>query len=127
MKNLFDTARVPNDFPLFSFSAKHFHSKCSLIRLLDQCVFQAGLSQADYSWHSFRRGAAVFAFELGLADSAVQLLGDWSSPAFKQYLEFAFIRKAKIAEKIARSFNSHVNKFFMLLCKLSLSLHIELY
>ena len=111
LKKLFDTARVPNDFPLFSFSAKHFHSKCSLIRLLDQCVFQAGLSQADYSWHSFRRGAAVFAFELGLADSAVQLLGDWSSPAFKQYLEFAFIRKAKIAEKIARSFNSHVNKF----------------
>ena len=111
LKKLFDTARVPNDFPLFSFSAKHFHSKCSLIRLRDQCVFQAGLSQADYSWHSFRRGAAVFAFELGLADSAVQLLGDWSSPAFKQYLEFAFIRKAKIAEKIARSFNSHVNKF----------------
>ena len=35
---------------------------------------------------SFRRGAAVFAFELGFADSAVQLLGDWSSLAIKNHL-----------------------------------------
>ena len=60
---------------------------------------------SDYSWHSFRRGAAVFAFELGLADSAVQLLGDWSSAAFKNYLEFAFVRKAAIAKKVAKSFD----------------------
>ena len=85
-----------------------FHSKYSLIRMLDQCVFEAGLPVNDYSWHSFRRGAAVFAFELGLDDTAVQLLGDWSSPAFKQYLEFAFVRKVSVAEKIAKSFDSHM-------------------
>ena len=73
-------------------------------------MFSAGLPLADYSWHSFRRGAAVFAFELGLADSAVQLLGDWSSSAFKNYLEFAFSRKASVAKKISRSFDDHVNK-----------------
>ena len=53
----------------------------------------------------------MFAFELGLGDSAVQLLGDWSSLAFKHYLEFAFVRKVSLAENIAKSFNSHVNKF----------------
>ena len=105
---LFDMVKVPNDAPLFSFKNKDFHSKFSLVRLLDKCVFGAGLSLADYSWHSFRRGSAVFAFELGLADSAVQLLGDWSSAAFKKYLEFAFIRKLSVAEKIAKSFNAHV-------------------
>ena len=105
---LFDMVKVPNDAPLFSFKSKDFHSKFSLVRLLDKCVFGAGLSLADYSWHSFRRGSAVFAFELGLADSAVQLLGDWSSAAFKKYLEFAFIRKLSVAEKIAKSFNAHV-------------------
>ena len=68
----------------------------------------AGLSLADYSWHSFRRGSAVFAFELGLADSAVQLLGDWTSPAFKKYLEFAFVRKADIAKKISKNFDRTV-------------------
>ena len=71
-------------------------------------MFEAGLSVADYSWHSFRRGAAVFAFELGLADSAVQLLGDWSSPAFKHYLDFAFIKKLSVAEDIAKSFECHI-------------------
>ena len=73
-------------------------------------MFEAGLPMCDYSWHSFRRGSAVFAFELSLADTAVQLLGDWSSPAFKQYLEFAYVRKASVAKKIAKSFNSYVNK-----------------
>ena len=65
---------------------------------------------ADYSWHSFRRGSAVFAFELGLADSAVQLLGDWTRPAFKNYLEFAFVRKVDIAKKISKNFDNSVQK-----------------
>ena len=55
----------------------------------------------------------MFAFELGLADTAVQLLGDWSSLAFKQYLEFAYVRKASVAKKIAKSFNAYVNKVVM--------------
>ena len=109
LENLFNIVKVPNDAPLFSYCVKNYHTKFSLIRMLDKCVFEAGLPLADYSWHSFRRGSAVFAFELGIADSAVQLLGDWASPAFKQYLEFAFTRKAAVAEKIAKSFNRHVN------------------
>ena len=50
----------------------------------------------------------MFAFELGLADSAVQLLGDWSSSAFKHYLEFAFKRKVSISETIASNFDNCV-------------------
>ena len=107
---LFETVKAPKAAPLFSFSKENFHSRASLVRLLDLCVFEAGLSLTDYSWHSFRRGAAVFAFELGLADSAVQLLGDWSSPAFKNYLEFAFLKKVSVAKKIAESFDLQVNK-----------------
>ena len=108
LKHLFKIVKVPSDAPLFSFD-KDCHSKFSLIRLLDKCIYEAGLPLGDYSWHSFRRGAAVFAFELGLTDSAVQLLGDWSSPAFKQYLEFAFIRKADVAKKISSNFDLIVN------------------
>ena len=110
LQKLFINVKAPKNAPLFSFSKSDFHSRSSLIRLLDQCVFDTGLSMSDYSWHSFRRGAAMFAFELGLGDTAVQLLGDWSSMAFKNYLEFAFVRKVSVAEKIAKSFNSHVNK-----------------
>ena len=109
-QRLLTSVSVPNDAPLFSYSRKSFHTRHSLTRLLDHCVFGAGLSLADFSWHSFRRGAAVFAFELGLADSAVQLLGDWSSSAFKHYLEFAFVRKVSVSETIAKSFDAHVKE-----------------
>ena len=108
LQMLFSSVKVPSDSPLFTYKDNVHHSRHSLVNMLDLCVSKAGLSSADYSWHSFRRGAAVFAFELGLADSAVQLLGDWSSAAFKNYLEFAFIRKAAIAKKVARSFDSQL-------------------
>ena len=108
LKALFSKINPSGNAPLFSFNKKDFHSRSSLIRLLNLCLYYAGLSFSDYSWHSFRRGAAVFAFELGLADSAVQLLGDWSSSAFKNYLEFAFIRKADIARTIASNFDKKV-------------------
>ena len=88
---LLESVKAPSDAPLFTFGKNKFHSRSSLVKLLDMCTLKAGLPPADYSWHSFRRGAAVFAFELGLADSAVQLLGDWSSAAFKNYLEFSFL------------------------------------
>ena len=103
---LFSSVAADDTAPVFSFSRKDFHSRHTLVNLLDKCVFNAGLSLSDYSWHSFRRGAAVFAFELGLADSAVQLLGDWSSSAFKNYLEFSFLRKVTIAQQIALSFKN---------------------
>ena len=47
------------------------------------------------------RGSAVFIFETGLVNSDVQLQGNWSSPAFKQYLVFAFNRKVSMPGKIA--------------------------
>ena len=108
LQNLLSRVKAPKDAPLFSFKCKEFHSRYSLVRMLDLLVFEAGLPVADYSWHSFRRGAAVFAFELGLADTAVQLLGDWSSPAFKNYLEFAFLEKVAVAKEISVSFDKQV-------------------
>lgn len=110
MKKLFKCVKASDDAPLFSYNSNRFHTRYSLVRMLDKCIFEAGLSLPDFSWHSFRRGSAVFAFELGLADSAVQLLGDWSSMAFKHYLEFAFLKKVSVAEKIAKSFDKQVRQ-----------------
>ena len=110
LKKLLSVVNIDHDAPLFTFNVQDFHSRSSLIRLLDLCLVNSGLSLVDYSWHSFRRGAAVFAFELGLSDSAVQLLGDWSSSAFKHYLEFAFLRKVTVAEKISKCFDDYVDK-----------------
>ena len=103
-ENLLNSVKAPKSAPLFSYEKDVFHTRYSLVKLLNLCLSQARLDSVDYSWHSFRRGAAVFAFELGLADSAVQLLGDWSSSAFKNYLEFSFLKKVSVAEAISNNF-----------------------
>jgi integrase len=57
--------------------------------------FRASLSSAgvphaaDFRGHSFRRGAASWAFEIGVPGELIQLYGDWSSDAYKLYLEFS--------------------------------------
>ena len=107
---LFEVVRAPASAPLFTYGRGKFHSRQSLVSLLGNTLASTGLSPSDYSWHSFRRGAAVFAFELGMNDSAVMLLGDWSSSAFKNYLEFAFIRKVSVAESVTKNFDLYVNK-----------------
>ena len=108
LEKLLKVVKAPSDAPLFTFEKNKAHSRYSLVKLLNYCLLKAGLPTADYSWHSFRRGSAVFAFELGLADSAVQLLGDWSSAAFKNYLEFSFLRKVSISKAISSSFDQCV-------------------
>ena len=110
IKKLLKDVKAPKSASLFSYDKNKFHTRNTLVKLLGSCVSKAGLAPADYSWHSFRRGAAVFAFELGLADSAVQLLGDWSSSAFKNYLEFSFLNKVDVAEAISCNFDSSIKK-----------------
>ena len=104
-EKLLSLVKAPESAPLFTYARDKFHTRFSLVNLLEKCVREAGLAPEDYSWHSFRRGAAVFAYEMGLDDSAVQILGDWSSSAFKRYLEFSFKKKITIAETIASNFD----------------------
>ena len=103
-EKLFYMVKAPDSAPLFSFGKETFHTKYSLVKLLDSVLSKAGLDPKDYSWHSFRRGSAMFAFELGLADSAVQMLGDWSSSAYKNYLEFSFKRRVIVAKSMSNNF-----------------------
>ena len=60
---LFEKVKPPPHAPLFSFGEKSFHTRSSLVKILDKCLYEAGLPVADFSWHSFRRGAATFAFD----------------------------------------------------------------
>ena len=110
LEKLFAMCKASENAPLFIYDNNMFHTRHSLVSLLDNCLSNVNLSPSNYSWHSFRRGSAVFAFELGLADSAVQLLGDWSSSAFNNYLEFSFLRKVTISETIASSFDNCIKE-----------------
>ena len=44
-----------------------------------------GLSEKDFSGHSFRKGTAQHAADHGMLDESIQRLGRWSSNAFKLY------------------------------------------
>ena len=46
-----------------------------------------GYDAKAFSGHSLRRGAAVSATAAGVSDALIQLLGRWSSDAYKVYLE----------------------------------------
>jgi hypothetical protein len=45
-----------------------------------------GLDTDRYKGHSFRIGAASYAYEKGLPDERIQLMGRWKSNAYKKYI-----------------------------------------
>lgn len=60
-------------------------------RVPDYCEFRG---------HSFRRGAASWAFRLGIPGEIIQLYGDWASDAYKSYLEMSMPAKLQLAYRM---------------------------
>lgn len=60
-----------------------------------------GISQEDsFRGHSFRRGAASWAFNCDVPGELIQLYGDWSSDSYKLYLEFSLESKLVLATQL---------------------------
>lgn len=85
---------LPGDAPMFlwkaagSAEAKPMtHS--NFVKAFKLYVKKAGLDWKSYSGHSFRRGGATFAFNLGVRPELIQYLGDWASEAYKRYQEMS--------------------------------------
>ena len=53
---------------------------------LHQVLRISGVSPELYSSHSFRIGAASTAARLGISDQTIQVLGRWSSQAYRSYI-----------------------------------------
>ena len=58
-----------------------------------------GLNPKWFSSHSFRRGAASLAARSGVAPHLIQLMGDWESEAYKQYVVHSLTEKYNNALK----------------------------
>ena len=52
---------------------------------------------SSFTGHSFRRGGATWAFHSGVPGELIQVMGDWSSDAYKNYLEFSMQDKKDLA------------------------------
>ena len=72
--------------PLFIFRDGSPLSRPRLVQALRQALHMAGTSDAGYSGHSFRIGAATTAARAGLSDSLIKTLGRWRSSAFTLYI-----------------------------------------
>ena len=56
-----------------------------------------------FTGHSFRRGGASWAFRAGIPGELIQVCGDWSSDAYKKYLEFSMSNRLELAVHFAKS------------------------
>ena len=74
------------DSPLFSLDGQPF-TRVKLQEGLQNRLLSLGINPQGLSGHSFRKGAAQYAADCGLAENEIQLLGRWSSEAFRLYFK----------------------------------------
>jgi len=85
----------------------HLLTKRRFIDEFRRSLVAAGIPNANcYRGHSFRRGAATWAFNHGIPGELIQLYGDWSSDAYKLYLEFGLESKLALAHQLRLSVNA---------------------
>ena len=79
-------------------------TKRSFVSNFCACLSAAGISSAEsFRGHSFRRGAASWAFSCSVPGELIQLYGDWSSDAYKLYLEFSLESKLALADRLRQA------------------------
>ena len=79
-------------------------TKRSFVSNFRSCLVAAGISDAQsFRGHSFRRGAASWAFSCGVPGELIQLYGDWSSDAYKLYLEFSLESRLALANQLRQA------------------------
>ena len=59
-----------------------------IVQRLQELAATAGLEGDNWNGHSFRRGAATWAAQVGISDTEIQVLGRWRSDAYKAYIEY---------------------------------------
>ena len=81
----------------------HWLTKSIFIKTFRTLAAAAGdADPAAYSGHSFRRGGASWAFQAGIPGEMIQVMGDWSSDAYRRYLEFTMGNKLHLHSLFSR-------------------------
>eukprot|EP00854_Cymbomonas_tetramitiformis_P034407 gene34407-biopygen28872 len=64
-------------------------------------IQRIGLDPRGYSGHSFRRGGATVAFNLGVNHLLIKLQGDWVSNAYQRYEQLSRTRRLEMPKRLA--------------------------
>lgn len=104
---LFASVPVYNpDQPVFVFATvagpKPLLYRCFL-KELKSLLTRLGFPPNKYAGHSFRRGGASWAMEVGLPGEAIQLLGDWQSDVYRRYIDITFSSRVNYVKKLSKS------------------------
>jgi len=94
---------LPAKFPAFS-----VYSKKAVVLItynqfqqkLRTLIRKVGLNPKLFSSHSFRRGGATLAAKSGVSPQFIQLMGDWKSDAYKQYIVHPLSDKLHVAKRM---------------------------
>ena len=79
-------------------------TKRTFVSAFRSYLFTAGISNTQsFRGHSFRRGAASWAFRCGVPGEIIQFYGDWSSDAYKLYLEFSLESNLTLANQLRQA------------------------
>src|SRR5207302_9569723 len=85
-----DTHRT-QQAPLFCLGRQEQHAftREHVVQRLQGLALRAGQGNGSWNGHSFRRGAATWAAEVGIPETEIQTLGRWRSDAYKAYIEYS--------------------------------------
>ena len=72
---------------------------------------ELGLQKSKFSSHSVRRGAVVWAERNGVEHELIKVYGDWSSDAYKQYLQFPEEKRVAVAHHMAQRLANYTQLF----------------
>ena len=79
-------------------------TKRTFVSAFRSYLVAAGISDAQsFRGHSFRQGASSWAFRCGVPGEIIQLYGDWSSDAYKLYLEFSLESRLTLANQLRQA------------------------
>jgi len=95
-----DTHR-PYHTPLFCIGkqTQQAFTREHVVHQLQHIATTAGLGQGKGNRHSFRRGAAMWAAQVGLADTEIQTLGRSRSDAYKVYIEYTQEERIRLSRR----------------------------